>query len=97
MTTTLKHAKIKTTIHQPDGTDLIHTDSYYEKLNSVKQEIQQSIKTSKASFMADLMRCVSPISDGTSKEVTILIEANDNNEPIRIVQTRTILKEHYGR
>lgn len=92
----LKHAKVKTTTPQPDGTLLIETKSYYEELNSIQEEIQQSIRTTKATFVTDLMHCVSLISDGTSRKITITIEANDRNEPTRIVKTWTVRKEYHG-
>jgi NADPH-dependent 7-cyano-7-deazaguanine reductase QueF-like protein len=97
MSQDLKHARVTTTIPQPDGSKIIETKSYYEELNSVQEEIQQSIKTNKATFVTDLMRCVSPISDGISKKITLVIEANDKHEPIRIVKTWTTHKEYYGR
>lgn len=93
----LKHARVTTTIPQQDGSAVIKTESYYEKLNSVKQEIQQSIKTSKATFIADLMKCVSVISDGQSKNLKLEIEADAQGNPIRIVKTWTTVKEYYGR
>lgn len=93
----LKHARVTTTIPQKDGTTMIKTESYYEELNSIQEEIQQSIRTDKQSFVTELMKCVSPISDGTSKKVTIVIEANDRHEPIRIVKTWTVRKEYYGK
>lgn len=97
MPQTLKHARVTTTTPQPDGSDVILTESFYEKLNSVKKEISQSIKTSKATFVVDLMACVAPISDGSSREVHLKIEANHNSEPIRIVKTWTVKKEYHGR
>lgn len=97
MPETLKHAKVRTITERPDGSAHIKTESYYEELNSVKQEIQQSIKTSKDTFIADLMRCVAPISDGSSREVNIHIEANERNEPCRIVKTWTVDKKFFGR
>lgn len=93
----LKHAKVITTTSLPGGNKQIDTKSFYEELNSVKQEIQQSIKTSKETFMADLLHCTAVLSDGISREVTIHIEADHNHNPIRIVKTWTVLKEHYGR
>lgn len=93
----LKHAKVKTTTTQPDGSKQIETQSFYEELNSVKQEIQQSIRTSKETFVADLLHCTAVIADGLTREVTIHIEADHNHNPIRIVKTWTIKKVHYGR
>ena len=93
----MKHAKVKTTYIQDDGTLLIATKSYHEELNSVQEEIQQSIKTDKSSFVADLMRCISPISDGSTTKVTLTIEANADREPTRIIKTWITRKEYYGR
>lgn len=93
----LKHARLKRTSNQPDGTKLIQTESYYEDLSSYEEQVEQKIKTSKHTFLADLMKAVAPISDGVSRNVTLAIEADDNNIPYRIIQTVTVKKEHYGR
>jgi hypothetical protein len=95
--TTLKHAKVVRRTPKEDGTVLVEKEGYYEELNSIEESIEQSIITSKTTFITDLMRCISPISDGTSRRVTVTIEANERNEPTRIVKTWLIRKEYYGR
>lgn len=95
----LKHARVTTTtprLGEPDTKD-IETKSYYEELNSVKQEIQQSIRTTKATFITDIMKCVAVISDGQSKRLQLEIEADDLGNPTRIVKTWITKKEYYGR
>jgi len=93
----LKHARVVTRTPQPDGTVEILHESYYEKLNSIEVETQQSIKTSKATFPVDLMRCMEPITQHKSRQVIIQVETNERYEPIRIVKTWVIRKEYYGR
>lgn len=92
----MKHAKVKRTTPQPDGTSKIETESYYEQLNNVREEIQQSIKTDKATFIKDVMQCFAVLSDKDSREVTVRIETDKDYQPIRIIKTWTIRKEHYG-
>ncbi len=93
----MKHAKVKTTIPQPDGSMKIDTKSYYKELNSIKEEIQQNILTDKTTFLSDLMKCVNVISDHESRELTLTIETDDKYQPIRIIKTWTVKKEYYGR
>lgn len=97
MSGNLKHAKLKRTIPQPDGSTVIQNESYYESLSSYEEQIEQKIKTSKQTFLADLMKAVAPISDGVSRTVSLSIDADENNVPYRIVQTVTIKKQQYGR
>jgi hypothetical protein len=94
--TTLKHAKVKTRMPQQDGSTVIETASYYEELNTFEQQIEQKVRTSKATFIADLMKAVAPISDGISRSVKIEIDADDKGQPYRITKTWTVKKEHYG-
>jgi hypothetical protein len=93
----LKHARRTLTIPQPNGDTMIRTEGYYEELNSVKEEVQQSVKTSKDSFIGDLMKAVAVVTKRESRELTLKIEADDAGNPIRIVKTWTIRKEYYGR
>lgn len=90
-----KHAKVTTRTPQQNGTVLIEKKSYYDELSSIDEKIEQSIMTNKATFIADLLACVSPISDGISKKVWIEIEADANSEPIRIVKIWQLRKQSY--
>lgn len=94
---TIKHARVTRRTTRPDGSVHIRKEGYYEDLNSVEEQIEQSIKTTKATFLTDLMKAVSPISNGESRKVTVTIEANDDFEPTRIVKSWVTKKEYYGR
>ena len=91
----LKHAKVKTTEPQADGTRLITTKSFYEELNSVKEETQQSIRTSRATLLTDILKCLAIITDDVSKELTINIK--DDHGRMTIVKTWTTRREYYGK
>lgn len=95
--TELKHAKLTRRTPQPDGTVKIEREGYYEELNSIEEAIEQSIMTSKTTFLNDLMKCVAPISDGTSRKVTITIEADERHRPIRMIKTWVVRKQYFGR
>lgn len=95
--TPLKHARRTLETTQPNGDKLIRTEGYYDELNSVKEEIQQSVKTSKATFIADMMKAISVVTNRESRELTLKIEADDAGNPTRIVKTWTVRKEYYGR
>ncbi len=97
MSETIKYGKVKKAIPQSDGTTKIETKSYHEKLSSVREEVQQSIKTSKTTFIKDIMQCFAVISDKETREVTVTVEADENHQPMRIVKTWTTLKEYYGK
>lgn len=93
----LKHARRTVTTPQSDGSQIIVTEGYYEELNSVKEEIQKSILTTKDTFIKDLMEAVGVVTRRESRDLTLKIEADKDGNPIRIVKTWTTRKEYYGR
>lgn len=96
----LKHAKVVTrTPRQGEpGVIDIAKESYYEELNSVEQQIEKSIMTSKTTLAADVMACLREISSGDTTELNINIKTNKTSgDPERIVKTWTTKKEYYGR
>lgn len=92
----LKHAKRTLTIPQPNGDSIIRTEGYYEELNSVKEELQKHVKTSKDSFIKDIMEALRVVTNRESKELTLTIKADDAGNPVLITKTWTTRKEYHG-
>jgi hypothetical protein len=98
MSTTLKHAKVKTTIPQADGSQLIKTASYYEELNSIKEEVSQHIETNGRSLAVDIIKCLKHITERQTQELTLHITTDKKTgEALLITKTYTTKKEYYGR
>lgn len=93
----IKHAKITTYMPQPDGSIEIQTDSYYERPSSLKQEITKHIKTTRDTFMADLINCVDVITSMQTPELTLVITTDRDHNPTLITQTYTTKKIVYPR
>lgn len=96
----LKHARVVTRTPRPGEPDTVDIDkkSYYDELNAVEEQIEKSIKTSKASLAADVIGCLREIAAGETVELTLRIVTNKaTREPERIVKTWTTKKEYYGR
>lgn len=92
-----KHAKIKTFTPQDDGSMMIETESYHEKLSGYKQEIMKHINTNKSSFLSDLIASVDVITSQKTKEVTLTITADDSYFPKQITKVYTVKKETYNK
>ena len=55
--------------------------------SSVNQEERvESLKTTHATFLADIMKCLEVINSGNTKELTLTIKANDFKNPTMIIQ-----------
>lgn len=92
-----KHSKIKTYTPLPDGTIEINTESYYEELASIKQEIQKHITTNQNTFLGDLISSVDVITGQKTKELTITITADDRYQPKMITKVYTVRKEKFNK
>jgi hypothetical protein len=89
----MKHAKIKTTTINLDGSTNIETKSYFEELASVKEETQKTTWTDDTNLLADSIKCLDVITKHISEEVSINIKREKGK--IVIVKTWTIRKESY--
>lgn len=89
----MRHAKVITITPVGVGMEEIKTEGYYDQLNSVKIETQQSILTSKASLLSDIIKCLSVLTDKESRELVITITTNQYYEPERIIKKWTVKKE----
>jgi hypothetical protein len=66
--------------------------------SSVKEEVAKNIKTSRMSYLADLIACSDVFSSKhQSKKLTLEITADDNYQPKLIVKIWTTKKEYYGK
>lgn len=92
-----KHTKITEFEEQEDGTLLITTSSYFEELSSIKQKVAKNVKTSKATFLSDIISCLDPVNKQQTKELTLTIVLDEWNQPAHIVKEYTIKKENYKR
>lgn len=90
-----KHAKVTTYTMKEDGSTEIQADSYYEQLSSIKQMIEQHVMTNPGKFLSDIISALSPITDKTSRELTIHIVTDERYNPSRITKTYTTNKEVY--
>ena len=90
-----KHTKITNITENEDGTLSIESLSYFEELASAKQMIVKKIKTSKGTFLADLVSCVDVITNQQTRELTLKITNDEFNKPATITKTWTIKKDTY--
>jgi hypothetical protein len=97
MSSTPQHTRIKRTTVIDDDTQLIIHESYTDKLSSVKEEVAKNIKTSRMSYLADLIACSDVFSKHETKKLTLEITADDNYQPKLIVKIWTTKKEYYGK
>jgi hypothetical protein len=89
----MKHARIKTTTINLDGSTSIETKSYFEELASVKEETQKTTWTDDTNLLADSIRCLDVITQHISEEVCINIKREKGK--IVIIKTWTVRKESY--
>lgn len=92
-----KHVKITNYALNDDGSILAVTETYFEKLASLKQEVVKSIKTNHNDFLKDLISSVDVISKQQTKELELRISVDEWGKPCRIVKQYTIQREDYKR
>jgi hypothetical protein len=93
----IQHGKVKRTIPQSDDLVKIETEVYTEELNGYQEEYSKNIKTSRDTYLGNVMSCLDVISNKQTRVLTIKITTNRNYEPEMIVKTWTTKKEHYGK
>lgn len=92
------YTKVKTIRERGDDTVEIDSWSTFTALSSVKQEIQQSIKTSGTNLAADVIKCLQHVTFHETTELTIHITTDKKTgEPTLITKTWLVNKEYYGR
>jgi len=91
----IKHAKITTTTIRHDGKFDVQTDTYHEMPTGITQSIMQHIRTTRHGFIADIIDAVGVVSNKVTRELTLHITVDDQNEPTLITQTYVTNKEHY--
>lgn len=93
-----KHIRIKTFEPQEDGSVKATTESYFESLASVKEEIVKQITTSQDKLLADLISCLDVIHKQEVRDkLTLVIHVDDWNKPNRIEKQYTTKKESYNK
>lgn len=90
-----QHIKITSYEEQEDGAIKTVTESYFDKLASRKESIIKQVKTNPKDFLADLMSCTDVIVKQQTKELHLIITANDWNQVDRIVKEYTTSKESF--
>lgn len=92
-----KHLKIKTIQENIDGSLVVKTETYYDKLTSTKEEVVKQITTSKEDLLRDVVSCLDVVNKQQTKELTLTIYLNELNQPTRIVKQYATRKENYNR
>lgn len=93
-----KHVRIKTFLDLPDGSVQATTESYFESLASIKEEIVKQIPTNTNNVMSDVISCLDVISkQQTRDKLTISIYLDEWGKPNRIEKQYTTKKENYKR
>lgn len=92
-----KHTTIRTHTPVDEDTVSIETKKYYEKLASIKQEIEQNIKTDSSKFLSDLIAAVSIIKEQKTQELNISIKCDERFLPKLITKTYTTSKERFDK
>lgn len=92
-----KHVKIKTITPQEDGSLHTVTESYFDQLASIKEEIVKQIKTDRNNLLGDIISCLDVVQKQQTKELTLKIYLDEFNQPARIVKEYTTKKESYNK
>ena len=92
-----QHSKVRTFTPQPDGSIVINTESYYEDLSSVGQEIMRHYKTSARDIVADVIKCLDVFKHGGTHKLTIEISTDVDRMPTQITQTYMTNKEVFAK
>lgn len=98
MIDTPNHTKVRTERSLPDGSKVIDSHSVHTALSSVKQEIQQHVKTTRETLALDLIKCSEIIANGQTDELSLRITIDKTTgDPSLITKTWTVHKEYYGK
>lgn len=92
-----KHVKIRTVTENPDGSLTASTESYFETLSSIKEEVIKQIKTDRNNLLSDIISCLDVVTAQKTKELTLMIYLDEFNQPSRIVKQYTTKKENYNK
>ena len=90
-----KHVKIRTVKENPDGSLTVNTESYFERLSSIKEEVAKVIVTNKSNLLPDLISCLDVVNKQQTKELTLVISLDEFNQPTKITKQYTTHKENY--
>lgn len=90
-----KHTKVTTYKTLDDGSYVKQIKAYHEHLASIREERVESLKTTHATFLADIMKCLEVINSGNTKELTLTIKANDFKNPTMIIKSYITYKEEF--
>ncbi len=95
MSDTPKHSKITTYEDLPDGTIRRKTESYHERLASIKEERIETISTDHEQFLNHLMQAIRVMTEGKTTELHLDIKAKGFGQPSLIVKSYTTYKEEF--
>jgi hypothetical protein len=70
----IKHARVSTYYEQPDGNQLIVTQSYLDSLKDIKHEIEQNILTNRGNLVTDVIKCLAIITEEQSRRLSLEIK-----------------------
>jgi hypothetical protein len=93
----MKHSKLKITEPTADDARKITTKSYFEELNSYKEELEQSILTTHNTLLTDVIKCLGDLKTYQTPELSITIYSDKYGNPQRIVKRLTTDKKSFGK
>lgn len=91
----ITHGKVITTTPQPDGSNEIETQSYYDSLAHRKVEREKFLASTQRTLLQDVAACLTHISEG-SPELTIEIKRKAGDR-VEIHKRWTVRKDNYRR
>lgn len=92
-----KHVKIRTVQENVDGSLNVSTESYFDHLASIKEEVVKQIKTDRNNLLSDIISCLDVVEKQQTKELTLVIVLDEFNQPSRITKQWTVKKESYNK
>ena len=95
MSDTPKHTTITTFEDLPDGTQKKKTESYHEKLASIKEERVERIQTDHDQFLNHLMQAIRVMTEGKTTELNLLIKAKGFGQPALITKSYVTYREEF--
>ncbi len=96
MSDSIKHAKVTTTEPQEDGSLLITTESFYDRLAHRTKEIENHVPVSKRDILSALVDCLDVITKDGAPELTITIKTKDG-EPKLLTKRWVVSREAFDK
>lgn len=91
----IKYGKVTTYDQDDNGNTTIDTESYHDGISAVKQEVEQNIRTTNSTLLADVIGCLGEVKEGTTREMVITIKSGRDYTPYLITKRFTTNHEVY--